>query len=255
MMASSTSKPRAMINAPSEILCRSMENTFMNKKVIASTSGMVSATTSPGRISKRNGFVCRPNATKLTASTISTASIRVWMNSLTDSVTARGWFDTWCSSMPTGSSLRMRCKVSSRPCPMSMMLPPFSIDTPRPITSWPLKRILSCGGSAYSRVTVAMSPSRTLVVPERNCSSSRFLMEASAPVTRTCRLSLGVTSTPVDSTAFCVLIWLTMASKVRPSWANLLREMVMFSFSSCTPNCSTLATSGTRSNCWRTKSA
>ena len=80
----------------------------MNRKVIASTSGMVSATTRPGRTSSRNGLVCRPSATKLTASTISTASISVWMNSLTDAVTARGWFDTRCSSMPTGSCALMR---------------------------------------------------------------------------------------------------------------------------------------------------
>src|SRR5438045_3375629 len=48
-MASSTSRPRAMISAPSEMRCRVMPEYSMNRKVPASTSGMAIATTSPAR--------------------------------------------------------------------------------------------------------------------------------------------------------------------------------------------------------------
>ena len=65
MMASSTSRPSAMISAPSEMRCRSMPNTSMPRKVTASTSGTDSATTTPVR---------SPRLMKLTASTMTTAS-------------------------------------------------------------------------------------------------------------------------------------------------------------------------------------
>ena len=45
-----------------------------------------------------------PSARKLTASTITTASISVRTNSLTERATASGWSCTCASSMPTGSS-------------------------------------------------------------------------------------------------------------------------------------------------------
>ena len=51
MMASSTSRPNAMMSEPSEILCRPMPQYCIARKVIASTSGMVTNTTSPGRMS------------------------------------------------------------------------------------------------------------------------------------------------------------------------------------------------------------
>ncbi|MNM91019.1 hypothetical protein D3C81_1033050 [compost metagenome] len=90
MIASSTSSPSATISAPSEILCRPMPKMFMNRNVTASTSGMVSATTSPGRTSIRSGLVCSPSAMKLTASTITTASISTCTNSPTERLTACG---------------------------------------------------------------------------------------------------------------------------------------------------------------------
>ena len=70
-----------MINAPSEMRCRSMPKIFMNKNVTASTSGMHSATTTPVR---------KPSEIKLTSSTIATASIRVRMNSRTERLTTVG---------------------------------------------------------------------------------------------------------------------------------------------------------------------
>jgi len=254
-MASSTSRPSAMIRAPREILCKSMSSRRMHRKVTASTSGMVSATTRPGRTSMRSGLVCRPSATKLTASTMRMASIRVCTNSPTEADTASGWFDTRCSSMPTGNSLFMRVTVVCRALPMSMMLPPFSIDTPRPITSLPLKRILSFGGSVNSRFTVAKSPRRKVVPLARSSRFSRSLTVAMAPVTRTCRLSVGVTSTPVALMLFCSDSCCTMASNGMPSWANFLWEKMILIFSSCTPNSSTFDTCPTASSSWRTLSA
>ena len=65
IMASSTSKPRAMISAPNEMRWRSMPSMLIPTKVPASTSGIDSATTVPAR---------RPKLRKLTASTMTTAS-------------------------------------------------------------------------------------------------------------------------------------------------------------------------------------
>ena len=60
----------------------------MVTKVMASTSGMVSATTMPGQMSMRNGRVCSPRAMKLTASTMAMASISTRTNSPTERDTA-----------------------------------------------------------------------------------------------------------------------------------------------------------------------
>ena len=79
-----------MMRAPSEILCKSIPKIHIPKKVAASTRGMVKPTTKPGRVSIRNGLVCTPNARKLTAKTMSTASVNTLRNSLIDVVTALG---------------------------------------------------------------------------------------------------------------------------------------------------------------------
>ena len=81
MIASSTRRPSASTSAPSEILCRSMPKYFIAAKVIASTSGIDSATTRPVR---------QPSEKKLTASTIATAIASVSTNSPTERATARG---------------------------------------------------------------------------------------------------------------------------------------------------------------------
>ncbi len=49
MMASSTSRPSAMMSAPSEILCRPTPQYFITRKVTARTRGMAMATTRPGQ--------------------------------------------------------------------------------------------------------------------------------------------------------------------------------------------------------------
>ncbi|MNU93773.1 hypothetical protein D3C71_837220 [compost metagenome] len=87
-----------MMSEPSDILCRPMPQYHMAKKVTASTSGMVMPTTSPGRGSMyqrfHSGFLpgrlCRPSAMKLTASTMTTASISTLTNSFTEVATALG---------------------------------------------------------------------------------------------------------------------------------------------------------------------
>ena len=55
-----------------------------------------------------SGRLCRPSAMKLTASTMTTASISMRTNSLTELDTARGWSCTCTSLMPAGrpSSIR-----------------------------------------------------------------------------------------------------------------------------------------------------
>ena len=65
MMASSTSRPSAMISAPSVTRCRSRPSIAIATNTIASTSGTEVATTRPER---------QPSEKKLTASTIASAS-------------------------------------------------------------------------------------------------------------------------------------------------------------------------------------
>ena len=82
MMASSTNSPSAMIRAPSVMRCRSIDIAFITMNTIASTSGTDSATTMPVR---------HPNATKLTNSTIASASMKECTNSPTARSTTLGW--------------------------------------------------------------------------------------------------------------------------------------------------------------------
>ena len=129
------------------------------------------------------------------------------------------------------------------------MSPPFSIETPKPMTSLPLKRILSRGGSMKARLTFAKSPSLKLLPLARRGMFSKSFAVRIEPVTRTCKLSLGVTSTPLPSTAFCSLICAIMLSIERPNCANLRVENSINIFSSCTPYSSTLETDFTLNNC------
>jgi hypothetical protein len=74
MMASSTSRPSAMMSAPSVIRFRSRSIMFITMKVMASTSGTDRATTMPVR---------QPSDMKLTSSTMAKASPKDVMNSST----------------------------------------------------------------------------------------------------------------------------------------------------------------------------
>ena len=95
MMASSTSRPSAMISAPSVMRCRSIDIAFMTMKTIASTSGTDSATTMPVR---------QPSDRKLTNSTIASASMKECTNSPTACSTTFGWSAICSTSMPCGTA-------------------------------------------------------------------------------------------------------------------------------------------------------
>ncbi len=129
MMASSTSRPSEMIKAPSEMRCRSMPESFIIRKVTASTRGMDNATTRPVR---------KPRLKKLTASTMTTASSSVCMNSSTERFTTSGWFEYWCTSMPTGRSRLTLLNAFSRSSPSCRMSPPLAIDTASATASCPM---------------------------------------------------------------------------------------------------------------------
>ncbi len=118
-----------MISAPSEMRCSEMPASFMSTKVIASTSGMATATTIPGR---------QPSARKLTASTMAIASIRLLVNSPTASCTTWGWSATRCMSMPTGSSRESSATLSLTLWPSASTSPPVVMATASPIAGWPL---------------------------------------------------------------------------------------------------------------------
>ncbi len=81
MMASSTSRPSAMMSAPSVTRCRSSPSIVIATNTIASTSGTEVATTSPER---------QPRLTKLTPSTIASASRNERVNSNTAASTTFG---------------------------------------------------------------------------------------------------------------------------------------------------------------------
>ncbi len=104
-------------------------------------------TTKPGRQSMRKGLKCRPRLMKLTASTITTASISTLTNSPTERDTTVDWSWNWCSSMPAGRSARIVCAALCRAWPISMMSPPLAIEMPSAITSRPWWRTFTCGGS------------------------------------------------------------------------------------------------------------
>ena len=132
MMASSTSRPSAMISAPSVMRCRSMPTSaFMTMKTIASTSGTDSATTMPVR---------QPSDRKMTNSTIASASTKERMNSPTACSTTCGW-SAICSMVEALRHLaherRGRRPTSS---PSSRMLAPLAMTTPMPIAGLPFWR-------------------------------------------------------------------------------------------------------------------
>ena len=81
IIASSTSRPNAIISAPSETRCRSIPVSSMPTNTAASTSGIEHATTAPART---------PRLIKLTASTMPIASHSASMKSSTAALTTFG---------------------------------------------------------------------------------------------------------------------------------------------------------------------
>ncbi|MNT56393.1 hypothetical protein D3C72_1936860 [compost metagenome] len=127
-----------MISEPSDTLCRPIPQYHMARKVAASTSGMVMPTTRPGRGStetrRHSGSLplrmCRPRLKKLTASTITTASIRVCTNSLTEVATALGWSCTFARPMPAGRVGAILSTAARRFLPSAITSPPLRIEMP-----------------------------------------------------------------------------------------------------------------------------
>ena len=138
-MASSTNRPSAIISDPSEMRCSSILKKYMARKVIASTSGIDSATTMPVR---------QPRLTKLTPSTITTASSSDCINSLTELFTTRGWSDTGSILTPTGSSVLTWAISAFSVSPSLITSPPFFMLMARPSAGLPLKRMAKLGGVA-----------------------------------------------------------------------------------------------------------
>jgi hypothetical protein len=115
-----------------------MSKIAMKTNVIASTSGIETATTSPVR---------KPRLTSDTASTIATASASERRNSRTERATARGMLATCPISTPAGSAASTVTSFASSSRPRSITSPPFTIVTPMPSASRPCQRIFCCGGS------------------------------------------------------------------------------------------------------------
>ncbi|MNI27261.1 hypothetical protein D3C73_809920 [compost metagenome] len=139
MMASSTSRPSASTRVPSDTLCRPMPNMSMNSAVMASTTGIEITTTMPVR---------KPKDTRLTISTMATASATERRNSSTESDTASGMLETSVSVRPAGSWAFSFSKVVSSDSPRRTTSWPGCMVMPMPSTGAPPNRICSMGGSS-----------------------------------------------------------------------------------------------------------
>ncbi len=139
MIASSTSRPSAMMREPSVMRSRLSPATFMTTKTTASTSGTDVATTRPER---------HPRKTKLTTSTMASASTNERRNSPTDSSTTRGWSVIWSISTPVGTCALASAIASLSFLPSSRTLAPLVMATTTPTASLPLWRTMLSGGSS-----------------------------------------------------------------------------------------------------------
>ena len=138
MMASSTSRPSASTSVPSETLCRPMPNMSMNSAVTASTTGMEITTTMPVRM---------PSDTRLTASTMATASATERRKSSTECDTARGMLETSVSVRPAGNWAVSSPNLAASARPRCTTSWPGCMVMPMPSTGLPARRIWSTGGS------------------------------------------------------------------------------------------------------------
>jgi len=118
-----------MISAPSEIRCMVMPLYSIKTNTIASTSGIEQATTRPARM---------PRLTKLTASTITTASNSALVKPPTACLTTTAWSDTVWTPTPTGRSSTTRSMRFFSAAPNTCMLPPAFMPMARPMAVWPL---------------------------------------------------------------------------------------------------------------------
>ncbi len=138
VMALSTSSDSAMINAPSEMRCRSMSAICMIGNTTASVSGNDSATIRPAR---------PPRARKLITRMMAIACHSDSMNSLMAVSTTSGWFATSSGVTPTGRSAVMPATAASTFLPSASTSPPSRIAIASPIAGCPSTRNSDCGGS------------------------------------------------------------------------------------------------------------
>src|SRR6516225_1013045 len=204
VIASSTSRPRAMISAPSEMRCRSIPMNSMIGKIIATVSGIDKATTAPGR---------NPRLTMLQAMMMAMACQRDSMNSPMAFFTTTGWSDTKVTSMPIGRSAMPESIALFTLLPNDRMSPPSRMAMARPMAGLPLTRNIGCGGSDSERRTSAMSRNRIKRPFDTKLTSSKSFSDLKAPVTRIDNFSLPVWSEPAGITAFCA--WSAAISAVR----------------------------------------
>ncbi|MDU3810643.1 MAG: hypothetical protein E7G62_06550 [Klebsiella grimontii] len=125
-----------------------MPASIIPAKVIASTSGIAAATTSPA---------LNPRETKETASTISTASTSTRTNPLTAPLTTADWSATFTISIPCGSPAPMALILSFNVAPKRSIFPVGAMEIARPMAGRPLTRYAAEGGSAALLSMVAMS--------------------------------------------------------------------------------------------------
>ncbi|KAG1248038.1 hypothetical protein G6F68_013952 [Rhizopus microsporus] len=139
MMASSTSRPSASTSVPSDTLCKPIPNTSMNRAVTASTTGIEISTTMPVR---------SPSDTRLTISTMATASATDRRKSSTECETACGMLDTSVKVRPAGNWAFSFSKVVPNDLPRRTTSCPGCMVMPMPSTGAPPARICATGGSS-----------------------------------------------------------------------------------------------------------
>ena len=120
-----------MMSEPSEMRSRFQPIASITSATTPSTIGTESPTTMPVR---------QPRLSRLTASTIASASSSERSNSQIDSLTTVGWSATRSSSTPYGSSAWTLATAFSIALPRSTMLPSLVIVMPSISTCWPLWR-------------------------------------------------------------------------------------------------------------------
>ncbi|MCY1536204.1 hypothetical protein D9M68_716500 [compost metagenome] len=111
----------------------------MNSAVTASTTGMEMTTTIPVR---------SPSDTRLTISTMATASATERRNSSTECDTALGMLETSFSARPAGNWACSSPNVAVRDLPRCTTSCPGCIVMPMPSARRPPSRICSTGGSS-----------------------------------------------------------------------------------------------------------
>ena len=139
VIASSTMSVRAMISAPSETRCRSIANIDIREKTMARVSGIVHATTAPGRA---------PRLRKLTMMMMMIACHSDVVNSLIAVSTVTAWSATRTGSMPTGRLATTSFIVALMLRPSARMSPASRIAIAIPMAGCPFTRNIGCGGSA-----------------------------------------------------------------------------------------------------------